>query len=95
MSQEVNGKANGVFAELKIIKEDVKDIKDDLSHSIDHLTIAVNALTQKFEMFILAAQNSIPVKAMYWIMGMMILGLVGIEGVKGIAPASRLLFIGH
>lgn len=95
MSQEINGKANGVFAELKIIKEDVKEIKDDLSSSIDHLTTAVNALTQKFEQFIVAAHNSMPIKTVYWLMGIMILGLIGIEGVKNIAPAIRFMFTGH
>ena len=77
---------NGAWKKLESIQSDVKEIKDELSHSIDKLSLSVDKLAAKFDSFISVAQNSLPIKAVVWLMSIMVLGLVGIEGVKGIAP---------
>lgn len=80
---------NGVYKKLETIEADVRGIKDDLSSSVDRLTIAVDNLSAKFDNFISVAQNSLPIKAVFWLMGIMVLGLVGVEGSKSIAPIIK------
>lgn len=79
-----NSEGNGIYSELKIINGKVESLKDDLSTSIDHLTIAVNKLGDAFDRFVHVAENSLPIKMVYWLLVIMILGLVGIEGVKSL-----------
>lgn len=77
---------NGYYKEqLSKIQSDVTEIKDDLSHSIDRLTDAVHALTSKFDAWMRVAKQSIPIKAVFWMFLIMVLGLTGIEGVKYLA----------
>lgn len=80
--------SNGYYKEIVAIKADVKEIKDDLSQSIDNLTTAVHALTSKFDNWIHVAEQSIPIKAVFWMFLIMVLGLVGTEGVKALAKLS-------
>ena len=80
---------NGAWKQLEEIGSDVKEIKDDLSHSVDKLSQAVDRLTEKFDNFIHVAQNSIPVKAVFWLMGIMVLGLVGVEGAKNLGGLAK------
>lgn len=82
------GHLNGdMEKEIHQIRDDVSSIKDELSTAINGLTIAVNALTSKFDAFMRVAESSIPVKAVFWLMAIMVLGLIGVEGVKQIGPA--------
>lgn len=81
---------NGAYkVQLDNIEHDVREIKDDLSTSVMALTHAVERLTERFDSFIQVAQNSVPIKAVFWLMGIMVLGLVGVEGAKGIAPILK------
>lgn len=66
------------------IGEDVHEIKDELAKSVDNLTNAVNTLSSKFDNFINVAQNSLPIKAVFWLLAIMVFGLVGVEGVKAL-----------
>ena len=75
---------NGIYRELKIIDKKVEDLRDDLSGAIDRLSMSVNELNNTFKKFIHVAENSIPIKVVFWLLMMMILGLVGIEGVKSL-----------
>ena len=77
---------NGHYKEqLNRIQADVNEIKDDLSHSIDKLTEAVHGLTGKFDAWMRVAEQSIPIKAVFWMFLIMVLALVGVEGVKYLA----------
>lgn len=80
----MGSETNGVFAELKSIDRKVDELKDDLAKSIDKLTMAVEGLSGSFDRFIHVAETSIPIKVVFWLLIMMILGLVGIEGVKAL-----------
>ena len=94
---------NGVYRKLEIIENDVKDIRDDLATAVNLLTSAVNAQTKaleahttavnnlsyKFDTFIHVAQNSLPIKAVFWLLLIIVLALVGVEGVKQISPIMR------
>jgi len=94
---------NGVYKKLEVIEQDVKDIKDDLATAVNLLTsavgaqtkaleahtTAVNNLSYKFDTFINVAQNSLPIKAVFWLLGIIVLALVGVEGVKQISPIMR------
>lgn len=84
-----SGLNGGHYKKLEIIEQDVKDIKEDLSTAVNGLTHAIDKLTSKFDIFMHVAQNAIPVKAVFWIITIMILGLVGIEGSKSIAPILK------
>lgn len=75
---------NGIYSELRLIDKKVDSLKDELSQSIDKLTTAINGLTDAFNNFIHVAESSIPIKLVYWLLIIMILGLVGIEGVKSL-----------
>ena len=88
MPQEVNGQ---IHRKLDLIEKDVHEIRDDLTTAINGLTVAVTTLSQKFDSFIHIAQNSIPVRAVFWLMAIMVLGLVGIEGVKALPNLVKLL----
>lgn len=86
MAQEVNGQ---IHRKLDLIEKDVHEIRDDLTTAINGLTVAVTTLSQKFDSFIHIAQNSIPIKAVFWLMAIMVLGLVGIEGVKALPKLAQ------
>ena len=88
MPQEVNGL---IHKKLDLIENDVREIRDDLTTAINGLTVAVTTLSQKFDSFIHIAQNSIPIKAVFWLMAIMVLGLVGIEGVKALPKLIQFL----
>lgn len=90
--EKVEPNGNGTYLKLAHIEQDVKEIKDDLSHSIDKLTHSIDNLCSKFESFMIIAQNSIPIKAVFWLIGIMVLGLVGIEGIKQIGPILSSIF---
>ena len=76
---------NGIQKELEKIQAGVDEIKDDLSHSINSLAIAVNGLTAKFDNWIRVAENSIPIKAVFWMFLILVLAMVGVEGVQAFA----------
>ena len=63
-----------------------------LDSSLDRLTNAIESLTIKIDSFISVAQNSIPIRAVFWLMAIMILGLVGVEGVKSLGPVLKSIF---
>ena len=86
MAQEVNGL---IHKKLDLIENDVREIRDDLATAINGLTEAVNTLSQRFDAFLNIAQNSIPIKAVFWLMAIMVLGLVGIEGVKALPKLAQ------
>lgn len=105
---EGNGRFNGgVYDRLGIIESDVKDIKDDLATAVNLLTTAVSTQTKaiethttavtnlsyKFDTFINVAQNSLPVKAVFWLLGIIVLALVGVEGVKQIGPVIKSIWL--
>lgn len=73
---------NGYYKEIQEIRSDVKDIKDDLSHSIDKLSEAVNALCIRVDSAIQVAQNVIPIKAVMWMFGILVITMLGVEGVQ-------------
>lgn len=81
---------NGILRQLHQIEKDVGEIKDDLSRSIDKLTVSVDNLASKFDSFINAAQNSIPIKAVGFIMLFLFIGLFGVESVKLFGPSIKL-----
>lgn len=103
-----NGRFNGrVYDRLGSIESDVKDIKDDLATAVNLLTTAVSIQTKaiethttavsnlsyKFDTFIHVAQNSLPVKAVFWLLGIIVLALVGVEGVKQIGPVIKSIWL--
>lgn len=71
---------NGIHEEIREIKRDVLGIKDDLAISLNRVADALNILNTKFDQFIKVAENSIPIKAVFWMFLILILGLVGVEG---------------
>jgi hypothetical protein len=79
----------GILRELHSIQKGVDDIKDDLAHSIDKLTVAVNTLTNQFSQFIRVAENSIPVRAVMWMFGILVLAMIGVEGVQYLAEHAK------
>jgi len=79
----VNG--NGYHQDIERIKKDVGEIKTSLTDSIDNLTTAVQALSTQFGAFIRVAENSIPIKAVFWMFLILVLAMVGVEGVKALA----------
>ncbi len=84
-----NGKYEDHF--LKIEK-DVGEIKDSLATSINGLTKAVEGLSKELSTFMRVAENSMPIKVVFWVIFFMILGLIGIEGVKQLGPIMGKLF---
>ena len=86
MTHETNGHLK---SRLDSIEKGVYEIKDDLSQSIDRLSVAVDRLSDKFEAFLEIAESSMPIKAVVWLMGLMVLGLIGIEGTKNLGPALK------
>ena len=72
---------NGFYKDIETIKTDVREIKDDLSHSIDGLTVAVKELTSKFDNWIHVAENQIPIKAVMAMFVILVLALAGVEGI--------------
>lgn len=76
----MSAEGNGYFKELQQIKQGVDEIRDDLSHSIDKLSMSVDLLTGEFRNFIRVAENSIPIKAVFLMFGILVLALVGVEG---------------
>ena len=93
---------NGLHEKISNIEEGVQIIKNDLSESvrclslsIDSLTnkidLSINSLTNKIDSFMTVAQTSIPIKAVFLLLAIMVLGLVGIEGVKQIGPVFKFL----
>lgn len=83
-----------VHKKLQIIENDVKEIKEDLPHAISQLTTSVNNLTGKLDTFMHVAERSVPIRAVFWLMAIMVLGLVGVEGVKAIGPTLKSMFGG-
>lgn len=75
---------NGYYKDIQQIKDDVSEIKDDLSSSIDRLTTAVNGLTMKFDAWIHVAENSIPLKAVFWMFVILVLAMTGVEGLNAL-----------
>lgn len=78
---------NGYYSDIKKIKEDVSDIKGDLASSIDRLTEAVNGLTTKFDTWIYVAEHSIPIKAVFWMFGILAISFLGKESVETLIKA--------
>lgn len=76
-----NGKLHDRINE---IGENVHEIKDNLARSVEGLTVAVNSLSAKLDNFMNIAQNSLPIKAVFWLLAIMVFGLVGVEGVKAL-----------
>jgi hypothetical protein len=105
MSEDSNGSngTNGYYKELRAIQAGVDEIRDDLSRSVDTLTVAVtnltaqvsnltaqfSSLTNQFTQLIRAAENVIPIKAVMWMFGILVLTMVGVEGVVTLAKYSK------
>lgn len=100
-------KVNGLLSKLLVIESDVKDIKDDLATAVNLLTSAVTTQTEalkahtnavsnlsfKFDTFINVAQNSLPIKAVFWLLGIILLALIGVEGVKNLGPVVKSIWM--
>lgn len=73
-----------LHSRINEIGEDVHEIKDNLARSVEGLTVAINGLSSKLDNFMIVAQNSLPIKAVFWLLAIMVFGLVGVEGVKAL-----------
>ena len=73
--------------------ERIENKVDGLDSSIDRLSAAIEGLTTEFRTFISIAHNSIPIRAVFWFMTIIILGLVGVEGVKSLGPVLKSIFL--
>lgn len=82
-------KENGIHDKLDHIDKNVEFIRDDIAGSIQGLTNAVDRLTGKIDDFIDVARNSVPIKAVFWLMAIMVLGLIGVEGIKHLGPVLK------
>lgn len=80
-----------IHKRLDKLESGITEIRDDLPISIDKLTQAVNSLSATFNLFMEVAEKSVPIKAVYWLLGIMILGLIGVEGVKQIGPLMKFI----
>lgn len=87
-------RVNGYNHQLDKIEKDVGDIKDGLETSINGLTKSVDNLSTRIDSWIRVAETSVPIKAVYYLIGTMILGLLGVEGVKAVAPVLKHYFGG-
>lgn len=77
---------NGIYREqLRKIEAGLDQIKDDLSHSVDKLALSVDALTHRIDAAMRIAETVIPIKVVFWMWAIMLVGLVGVEGVKYLA----------
>lgn len=72
----------GLHDKLQDIGDDVHKIRDELTISVDKLSRSIDNLTSRLDNFIIVAQNSIPIKAVFWLLAIMVMGLVGVEGIK-------------
>lgn len=86
-------KPNGQYDDHLIkIEKDVSEIKDSLAISIDGLTKAVEGLARELSTFMRVAEHTMPIRVVFWLLFLMTLGLVGIEGVKQLGPIMTKLF---
>jgi hypothetical protein len=75
-------KNGDVNEHLLKLERGLDDIRDDLSISVKDLTSAVNRLADRFDAFLLIAQNAVPIKAVMLMFGILVLALVGVQGSK-------------
>lgn len=73
-------RSNGLYKDLDIIKDDVKDIKSSLTASVDRLTSAVTNLSDKVELFTKLQERSVPLIMVKWGVVILVLTIVGVQG---------------
>lgn len=82
---EGNGYYKDPWSKLEKIDSGVEEIKTELSKSIDGLALAVTNLSNKFDLWMNIAANQVPLKAVFWMFFIVVLSMVGVEGVKYLA----------
>ena len=72
----------GLTEAIKETSEQSRESHRDVEAVVKELAKAVQALNQHFTVYINVAQNAIPMKAVMWMFGILVLTMAGIEGLK-------------
>lgn len=80
--QQSNGKI--IYERFDRLDHEIQDLRDDLATSVRELTTAVTRLADKVDAFALVASTSVPIKIIFWMFGILVLALAGVEGVQAL-----------
>lgn len=69
---------NGVYERLGKIDQNVDEMKIDFVIAVKDLTTAINGLSLKIE----AVKDSIPIKVVAWMFGILVIALIGVQGTQ-------------
>lgn len=96
MSEE-SYKSNGLYHEVDRMKGQIKAIETEMTRRDDLLINELKGLSMavsqgfqgfslKLDTFMDIARKSLPISAVIWLMVIMTVGLIGIEGIKELKP---------
>lgn len=71
-----------------------KAAKEKETEVVKDLVLVIRELVNKVSTWTLVAQTVIPIRAVFWMFTIVILGLIGIEGMKQIGPIIKYLLGG-
>lgn len=74
--------------EVGEIKGSIAGALDQLTGAIDRNTTATDKLANKVEAFLLMRMDAIPLKAVFWIIALILVSLVGVEGIQHLFKAG-------
>lgn len=75
--------------DISTIRKDVSEMKDDLASAVKDLHVSIHDLTQsitrltdRWDVFSNSILNSIPIRAVMAMFGILVLALVGVQGAE-------------